>query len=195
MKLIRFYVFRWTAGIILLIVAAATSFFACSKGARTSAPNETGAPPAQPNSTAPPPQSVLDEASRGTGAPKLWLTREREGDRLSITLSATSVSDLYQIGGTLAYDSSALKFLAMTPDGNWGAPEDRIEFATETSLGLDFALSKKYIGPGLSGAVRLAEFKFEVLDPAGDISIGWFEPPIVRDRKKRDLEIIAGGEI
>lgn len=134
------------------------------------------------------------DASRSTGLPELRLASEIDGDQLFVRLEGISLADFYQIGGVLEFDRALLEFQVMTPDGVWGEPSERIEFARDTGGKVEFALSKRYIGAGISGNARLAEFRFRILDPSGDLGVRFAASPLVRDSKKHDLVVGVGSD-
>ena len=104
------------------------------------------------------------------------------------------MSDLYQIGGELAFNQGAIEFLAMTPGGDWGKPDDRIELANVETGTLDFAITTKYMAPGISGSFDAAVFRFRIVDEAADPYVKWAVDPVVRNSKKHDITIAVGGD-
>ena len=130
------------------------------------------------------------------GSVHLTLTADDEGGQWRVNLVAPSASDLYQVGGTLAFDSSKYSVVAVEAGGGLGQPADSYFVGQETSPGrVAFAYTKRYWGNGASGKLWLVSLRVK---PTGTFSLADFklDPDaklLARDSKKRVMQVVAGG--
>ena len=162
-------------------------FSGCGRSGKHALPGNN--PPDSPVTGAPAPVGP----GRISGAPALKFTSEAQGDVLHVQVTAINAADLYQMGGRLKYDSSALEFLAMSPGDSFGKPDERFEFAGVRDGDVEFAISKRYAGPGANGTLTVAVFRFRIVNSGGDLEVSFAESPVVRDSKKANLDMNAGG--
>lgn len=130
------------------------------------------------------------------GSVKLTLTSEQDGSDWRVNLMAPSASDLYQVGGTLTFDSTRYEVVAVEAGGGLGQPEDSYFVGQETSPGrVSFAYTKRFYGAGNSGKLWLLSLR---VHPKGSFSAADFkldqnQKLLARDSRKRVMKVEVGG--
>jgi hypothetical protein len=130
------------------------------------------------------------------GSVRVTLTADQDGSDWRVNLIAPSASDLYQIGGTIAFDSSKYAVVAVEAGGGLGQPDNSYFVGKETSPGrVAFAYTKRFYGAGANGKLWLVSLR---VHPKGSFSAADFkldpeQKLMARDSKKRVMRIDAGG--
>ena len=135
-------------------------------------------------------------ADPNAGNVHLTLTAEQDGSDWRINLIAPSASDLYQIGGTLAFDSSKYEVVAVEAGGGLGQPENSYFVGKETSPGrVAFAYTKRFYGAGSSGKLWLVSLRVHPRSTfnAADFKLDENQKLMARDSKKRVMRVEVGG--
>ncbi len=118
-------------------------------------PADPGAPPAS--------SAQLELALNAVPSDSLW----------RVTLSAPTARDLYQIAGSISYDTSRYEIVRTEAGGGLGSPEDALYISGEPQPGkLDFAYTRRMAGPGVDGPTNLYSIIVRPLDAAGSLSPG-----------------------
>lgn len=140
-------------GAICLLILAA-----CGGGtAKAPASGNQSAGPSAPADT----QGELD----------LALQAQAEGTNWRITLSAPNATDLYQIAGSISYDTTRFSVVTAEAGGGLGGPVEALYVSGEPEPGrLDFAYTKRAAGPGFSGQLNLYSVVVQPLDGAAQLS-------------------------
>lgn len=148
-------------------------------------------------------QATLSPLPAGRPAPAsndarsltLKLQAEDAGANRRVVLVATDAVDLYQLAGTLTYDSSRYQLVEAASAGGLGEPDDSYFMCQETEPGrLDFAYTRRFYGPGVTGEVPLLDV---VVSPSAQFSLADFaidDQPgelLARDSAKRELAIVT----
>src|SRR5688572_28815146 len=116
---------------------------ACGKGA---APRQQGSGDAPPEGTA--------------GSVRLVLDAEQDGSQWRVNLRAPGARDLYQVGGTLAFDPLKYDVVAVEAGGGLGQPDSSYFAGQETEPGrVSFAYTRRYWGEGASGDLWLVSLR------------------------------------
>jgi hypothetical protein len=148
-----------------------------------------------------PDPSGADLPPPGTDANTLALSEDfsTEGDvsKLTVTLTAESFIDLYQIAGTLAYDADSLELTGVSQGSFLGDPPEVIFFCRTDELGrIPFALTRRSISAGATGRGVLLRAQFRVLTNRLPRRLVWMEEKLaVRDSLRHDIWVFGpGGE-
>ncbi|MCD6282980.1 hypothetical protein J7J84_05185 [bacterium] len=148
-----------------------------------------------------PDPSGLELPPTSVDANKLALTEDfsTEGDasKLTVTLTAESFFDLYQIAGTLAYDAESLELAGVSQGSFLGDPPEVIFFQRADDPGqIPFALTRRSISPGATGRGILLRAQFRVLTNRLPAQLVWLEEElVVRDSLRHDIRVSRpGGE-
>jgi hypothetical protein len=134
-------------------------------------------------------------ANPEAGSVRVSLSAEQDGSDWRVNLIAPDASDLYQIGGTLAFDSTKYEVLTVEAGGGLGQPENSYFVGRETSPGrVAFAYTKRFYGAGASGKLWLVSLR---VHPKGSFSAADFkldenQKLMARDSKKRVMHVEAG---
>src|SRR5688500_16125138 len=116
-----------------------------------------GGQPAAPGTVQQPGQPQADPAA---GSLRVSLTAEQEGSDWRVNLIAPAASDLYQIGGTLAFDSAKYEIVTIEARGGLGQPGDSYFVGKESAPGkVSFAYTKRYWGNGAIGKLSLVTLR------------------------------------
>ncbi len=136
-------------------------------------------------------------ASDAAGSVKLTLDAVQEGNVWRINLRAPRASDLYQVAGTLAFDTLKYDVVAVEAGGGLGTPENSYFAGQETSPGrVAFAYTRRYYGAGVSGDTWLVSLR---VSPSATFSLSDFTllqgdgAVLCRDSQKRKLAVSVGG--
>src|SRR4051812_11195913 len=123
------------AGFIILLVLLA----GCGGGHRApSGSSQTPAPGGSGNSPTP---------NADAGSVRLVLDAKPDGGEWRVNLRAPGASDLYQVGGTLAFDTTKYQVVAVEAGGGLGQPDTSYFVGQETEPGrVAFAYTKRYWG-------------------------------------------------
>jgi hypothetical protein len=154
----------------------------------------TGQPDAPAGGVQQPGQPQPDPAA---GSLRVTLTSEQDGNDWRVTLTAPSASDLYQIGGTLAFDSAKYEVVSIEAGGGLGQPGDSYFVGKESSPGkVGFAYTKRYWGSGASGKLALVSLRVR---PVGAFSLTDFklDPAaklLARDSQRRVMRVDGGAQ-
>jgi hypothetical protein len=131
--------------------------------------------------------------AKTAGELQLQLSAAAEGGAYRLMLSAPNAADIYQIAGTLAYDTSRYTLIATEAGGGLGGPEAAYFLAGETAQGrIAFAYTKRAYGPGASGGVNLLSVR---VTPNAGFSLGDFSLDtsagrlLVRNSKKQAFAV------
>jgi hypothetical protein len=130
------------------------------------------------------------------GSVRVTLDAQQDGGEWRVNLMAPSASDLYQIGGTLAFDSSKYSVVGVEAGGGLGQSDNSYFVGQETSPGrVAFAYTKRFWGAGASGKLWLVSLRVR---PTGSFSLADFkldenQKLLARDSKKRVMKVEIGG--
>lgn len=173
-----------------LIVSLLLVLASCGGGSRP-----RGGQQDQPPVTQQPGQPQPDPAA---GSLRVSLAAEQDGNDWRINLIAPSATDLYQIGGTLAFDSAKYELITIEAGGGLGQPNDSYFVGKETAPGrIGFAYTKRYWGSGANGKLNLVTLR--VRPTGGVFSLADFrlDPNarlMARDSKKRVMRVEGGAQ-
>jgi hypothetical protein len=172
---------------IVLLLAVALLLAACGGGSGSRTNQNNGAVP--PVADAP----GGDAAGRVT----LALSAARDGELWRVNLKAPQATDLYQVGGTLAFDGGKYEVESIEAGGGLGQPATSYFIGQETAPGrVDFAYTRRFFGPGASGSVWLVSLRVR---PTGQFRLSDFRLDeqarlLARDSKKQSLTVTVGGD-
>ena len=148
-----------------------------------------------------PDPSGLEFPPTNLDANSLALTEDfsTEGDasKLTVTLTAESFFDLYQIAGTLGYDADSLELTGVSQGSFLGDPPEVIFFLRTDDPGqIPFTLTRRSISAGAIGRGILLRAQFRVLTNRLPVQLVWLEEElIVRDSLRHDIQVSRpGGE-
>ena len=133
------------------------------------------------------------------GVLPLRLAAEADGDSVVVELNSPAACDLYQLAGGVSFDAAAYSFVSAEPGGAFGEDTESYFAAGETTPGqIDFAYTKRFHGPGVTGEAGLLRLEFEARGTfnAADFAIVTDPTAILaRDSAKEPLEVQAGGGV
>lgn len=145
--------------------------------------------------------SGVEPLTFGVDANTLALTEDfsTEGDtsKLTVTLTAESFFDLYQIAGTLSYDAESLELTGVSQGSFLGDPPEVIFFHRTDDPGqIPFTLTRRSISLGATGRGVLLRAQFKLLTNRLPVQLVWLEEElVVRDSLRHDIQVNRpGGE-
>jgi hypothetical protein len=124
------------------------------------------------------------------------LEQVSEGGKLTATLQAKGFFDLYQVAGELRYDESALELESVSQGAFLGAPPDVIFFQRGGEGRIPFAITRRMIsaGPTGAGVILQAHFRIKGTLPERPVWVG--EKLLARDslRHPIDANVVGGAK-
>jgi|GEM_PF-3465543 len=148
-----------------------------------------------------PDPSGLEFPPTNLDANSLALTEDfsTEGDisKLTVTLTAESFFDLYQIAGTLGYDADSLELTGVSQGSFLGDPPEVIFFLRTDGPGqIPWTLTRRSISAGATGRGVLLRAQFRVLTNRLPVRLVWLEEKLVaRDSLRHNIQVERpGGE-
>ncbi len=162
--------------IILAALAALIAFTSCGGHGRTQSPLGSSAGVAAPGVTN---TFTLEQVS--------------EGGKFTATLQAQGFFDLYQVAGELGYDQSALELESVSQGAFLGAPPDVIFFQRGGDGRIPFALTRRNISAGSTGAgvILQAHFRIKAALPEKPVWVG--EKLLARDPLRHAINASVEG--
>ena len=144
-------------------------------------------------------QRALDTSTNpaASGASNTFaLEQASEGGKLTATLNAQGFFDLYQVAGELGYDHGALELESVSQGAFLGAPPDVIFFQRGGEGRIPFAITRRNISAGSTGAgvILQAHFRIKATLPEKAVWIG--EKLLARDslRHAIDASVVGGAK-
>lgn len=122
---------------------------------------------------------------------------EGDASKLTVTLTAESFFDLYQIAGTLSYDADSLELTGVSQGSFLGDPPGVMFFQRTDEPGrIPFTLTRRSISAGAIGRGILLRAQFRVLTNRLPVRLVWLEDElVVRDSLRHDIQVSRpGGE-
>ncbi len=116
---------------------------------------------------------------------------------LTVTVFAESFFDLYQIAGTLCYDTESLELTNVSQGSFLGDPPEVVFFHRSDRKGdVPFALTRRDVSPGAIGRGILLRAHFRVLTNRLPERLVWLEHELLaRDSQRHRIEVnLPGGE-
>lgn len=137
--------------------------------------------------------SVQDpQESPDAGVVQLALKAVQAGTTYKVTLLSPAASGLYQIAGSLEYDSQRYSLLSVEPGGGLGDADDTYFAWGEPWTGsIDFAYTRRFHGPGVEGQAGLVVFTVDAPDGFSATDFRLDTAPgslVVRDSSKQAME-------
>jgi hypothetical protein len=165
---------------LLIILAGLTALFAfasCGGHGRAQRALDTSANPA------------------ASGASNTFtLEQVSEGGKLTATLQAQGFFDLYQVAGEIGYDQSALELESVSQGAFLGAPPDVIFFQSGGEGRIPFAITRRMISAGSTGAGAIIEAKFRIKGTLPEKPVWVGEKLLANDSLRHKIEVkVEGG--
>ncbi len=162
--------------ITLATLTALIAFAACGGHGRAQRPLDAAANPA------------------ASGASNTFtLEQAAEGGKLTATLRAQGFFDLYQVAGELGYDEGALELESVSQGAFLGAPPDVIFFQRGEAGGIPFALTKRDVGAGSTGAGVIIQARFRIKGSLPEKPVWVGEKLLARDSLRHKIDAVVEG--
>jgi hypothetical protein len=170
-----------------LIVSLLLLLVSCGGGRSAPRSGDQNPPPGNP-------QAPVDLGPTA-GSVHVALNATQDGNEWRVELVAPDASDLYQIGGTLAFDGAKYEVIAVEAGGGLGQPDTSYFVGQQTAPGrVDFAYTKRFFGEGSSGKLSLVHLRVR---PTGRFELSDFRLDrarrlLARDSRRRLYEVREG---
>ena len=143
------------------------------------------------------PEVVRQIPPTNSGEPSLEILALRSGSNWRVELYATNAVDLYQAAASIIFPEDLYTVVLVSAGGGLGGPQTSLFAGKVTSPGrVDFGYTRRYVGTGSSGDLRLVSIKVE---PLGEFKIHDFtldtseNELVLHDSGKRVLEFLLPG--
>jgi len=141
-------------------------------------------------------QRALDESANpaASGASNTFtLEQVPEGGKLTANLRAQGFFDLYQVAGEIGYDQRSLELESVSQGAFLGAPPDVVFFQRGGDGRIPFAITRRNISAGSTGAGVIIQAHFRIKGPLPEKAVWVGEKLLARDSLRHAIDASVEG--